>query len=318
MLDRFTSLAAVLMALVVSGQPAAAETPRSETVAVDGIGATFTRPDKAAVAVLILPGSGPTDRDGNSVVGLQTDAYKHLAEALAKSDIASLRYDKRGIGASRQRASGAGVKEDELTIQTSAGDAVALVGWAAKQPGISRVVLVGHSEGAIVALLAARQTKVDRIALLTAPGFPLGQVLRKQFSRQPIPEDTMAGILRTLEALEAGKDPGHLEPPLDQLFRPSVQPFLRSVLTLAPPALLKDVGVPVLVVGGGSDQQLGRFDFDELTSARPGVEALWIPAMAHTLKPQAPDDDKQTRAYTDRTLPLAQELVDGLVKFIGK
>lgn len=305
-----------VLALLAPPRPVAADAPKHEAVAVEGIAGSLVKPDGATVAVLILPGSGPTDRNGNSAFGLTTDAYKHLAEGLAKAGIASLRYDKRGLAASRNRADGTPVTEESLTIETSAADAATLVGFLAKQAGITRVALVGHSEGGLVALLAARRAEVDRIVLVTAAGFPLGQVLRKQFARQPIPEETMAGIERAIAAIEAGKEVGQLLPPLDQLFRASVQPFLRSVLTLDPTTLVKETKRPLLVIGGGNDLQIGRFDFDALRGAKEGVQSLWLTQLTHTLKAADPQDESQRKAYTDPAIPVLPELIEKLAEFV--
>lgn len=318
MLNRLLLVALTIASLVAGPPPLGAEAP-SEQVATDGLSGTLVRPAGAKEAVLIIPGSGPTDRDGNSALsGVRTNAYRLLAEELAKAGIASLRYDKRGVAASRNGTDGKPVAEADLTIQTSADDAGRLAAWLGRQAGIGHVALVGHSEGGLVALLAARATAVDRIVLLTAAGFPLGQVLRKQLSRQPLPEEVTAEIDRVLDVLEKGGDPGTLKPPLDQLFRPSVQPFLRSVLTVDPVPLVRDQKAPVLVVGGGSDLQVGRFDFDALVGARAGVESLWLARLTHVLKPMADDDGGQEKAYTDPALPLVPELVERVVRFVKR
>lgn len=313
MMNRLLLTALTLAALLATVAPL----PAQEQVTVEGLAGTLVKPAGATQAVLIIPGSGPTDRDGNSALsGVKTDAYRLLAEELAKAGIASLRYDKRGVAASRNGADGKPVAEADLTIGTSAEDAGKLAGWLARLAGIGRVALVGHSEGGLVALVAAKAVPVDRVVLLTAAGFPLGQVLRKQLGRQPLPEEVSAEIDRVLGVLEKGGDPGALKTPLDKLFRPSVQPFLRSVLTLDPVPLVRELARPVLVIGGGSDLQVGRFDFDALAGARAGVESLWLARLTHVLKPMADDDGGQEKAYTDPALPLVPELVERVVQFV--
>lgn len=306
------SLVAVLLQL--AARPAAAEA--AEAVTVDGIAATFMAPAGATVAVLILPGSGPVDRDGNGALGLKTDAYRQLAEGLARAGVASLRYDKRGVGASRNNGDGKPVEEAQLTLETSAADATRLAAFLKARPGITRVAMVGHSEGGLVALVAAKSGAADRVVLVTTAGFPLGQVLRTQLSRQPIPDDTMNEFERVLGVLEKGGDPGEVKPPLGPMFRAGVRPFLRSVLAVDPVALVKATKQPVLVIGGGSDIQIGRFDFDALAGARPGVESLWVARLTHTLKPMADDDASQVKAYTDPALPVMPELVEKVVAFV--
>lgn len=281
-----------------------------------GLSGTLLRPANAMTAALIIAGSGPTDRDGNHAAG-KTDAYRMLADGLAKAGIASLRYDKRGLPASRLDAKGAEVKEEQLTIQTYADDAVGLADWL-KSQGFKRVVLVGHSEGALVALMVANTAKPDRIVLLNPAGYPLGQVLRKQFARQPVPEEIIEELERVLSALERGADPSAIKPPLDKFFRPSVQPFLKSVLALDPAALLKSTTLPVLLIGGGSDLQVGRLDLEELKGARDGVRMHWEPRLTHMLKVAPEDDPSQVKVYSDPSLPVMPELVDVIGKFASE
>ena len=287
-----------------------------QAITVDGLRGTYVAPKGATVAALIIAGSGPTDRDGNSPGGLKTDAYKQLARGLAKAGIASLRFDKRGVAASSTDAAGGPVKETDLTIATTAADAAALAAWLRKQPGIRRVALVGHSEGGLVALLAAKTAKVDRLVLLAAAGRPLGEVLRAQFSRQPIPEDLNAEIDRVLGVLEKGGDPGTINASIEMLFRPSVQPFLRSVLTVDPVKLAAEVKAPMLVVGGGMDLQIGRLDLEALAGARPGIAKHWEPRLTHVLKETQDDDPRQIKAYTDPTVPVMPVVIEKVAAFV--
>lgn len=308
------AVAAIAALMSLSPAVRAQSADAGTAVMEGGLAGTLLKPAGAEVAVLIIAGSGPTDRDGNNTAGLRTDAYKQLAEALAKSKIASLRYDKRGIGASKLDAKGEPVKEESLTIQTFADDTAALTSWL-KGQGFKRVVLIGHSEGALLALLAANKAKADRLVLLNPAGFPLGQVLRKQFVRQPLPDEAATEIERVLVALEQGGDPGKIKEPVDRLFRPSVQPFLKSVLSLDPVPLVKELQQPILLIGGGNDIQVGRLDIEELMAARAGIQVHWEPRLTHVLKAALEDDPAQTKAYSDPTQPVMPEIVTAITKF---
>ena len=91
-------------ALLLAGHEPAAAGVTERAMTIDGFGVTHVRPDKAGATPLavIIAGSGATDRDGNSVQGLATDAYKQLASALGELGIASVRYDKRGVSGSAE------------------------------------------------------------------------------------------------------------------------------------------------------------------------------------------------------------------------
>jgi uncharacterized protein len=114
-------------------------------------GTLLTPPDASAAAV-ILPGSGPTDRDGNSPMGVAAGTYRLLAEGLAQQGIATLRIDKRGIAAS----AAAGPAEADLRFDAYVADARAWAAEAASRAGLPCAWLIGHSEGALVALKAVQ------------------------------------------------------------------------------------------------------------------------------------------------------------------
>jgi len=311
-------LAALAVALWVAAEigRALAATPAGEAVTVEAIAGTWLRPEGATTGVLIVAGSGPTDRDGNSILGIKTDAYRQLAEGLAAVGIASLRFDKRGVGASRAGRDGRPFDEKDVTIHTYAEDAAALAAWIGKQPGIRSVAIVGHSEGGLLALLAARRQKVDKLVLLMSAGRPLSVILRQQFDRQPMPEALRDAIERAIGELEKGRDAGELKPPLDTLFRPSVQPFLKSVLAIDPAPLVKEQAAPILVIGGGGDLQIGRFDFNALVEARAGIRSRWEPRLTHTLKEVLDDDPGQTRGYSDPSLPVMPVVIEAVAGFL--
>lgn len=305
----------VLALALLAGDAALAAGPVERAVSIGGIAATYLRPDGAGrvPVAIIIAGSGATDRDGNSVHGLRTDTYKQLASVLADQGIASLRYDKRGIGGSADLAP---KDERDLTIEVYAKDALALAGWAARQPDAGAIVLIGHSEGGVLALMCAREAAARALVLLATPGRPLGAILRDQLSRPGLPEDLRTEGLRITAALERGEDVKTVRPDLEALFRPSVQPYVRSWMRIDPAAAIKSIDTPALVIGGGRDIQVGRTDFDALAGARPGIASQWYPDMGHTLKLVDADLQSQGRAYVDPTLELAEGLADKVAAFI--
>lgn len=286
----------------------------AEEVEIDGLAATLLAPEGSApaAAAVFIAGSGPTDRNGNSHLGLRTDAYKLLADALAGRGITTLRFDKRGIGGSTKSAR----PEPEIVFQHYVDDVVTIARWLQIRTGLNSVFLVGHSEGGTVALTAAGQTPMAGIALLTAPGRTLGTVLREQFSRPGVSRDLTRETMQIIAALERGEDVADVSPRLAAAFRPSVQSYLRSSINLDPADLARNVGIPLLIVGGGRDLQIGKSDFDALTAARPDATAYWDPDMAHTLKLSRADARSIQRAYTDPEQPLAVGLAERVADFI--
>ncbi|HEY1653895.1 MAG TPA: alpha/beta hydrolase [Candidatus Tumulicola sp.] len=223
---RRTFLAAAGGAALASGAGArGAQTPAESDISLSTptgtIFGTLTLPATApAPVVLIVAGSGPTDRNGNSSM-LRTDTYRLLAEALATRAIGSVRYDKRGVGASSAAASA----EKDLRFETYVGDAA---GWLRQLRGDSRftkIVLAGHSEGSLIGMLAVQKAPADAFASLEGAGRPAPVVLSEQLKPELSPE-LYAQADAIITQLQAGHPVAEMPSELTTLFRASVQPYL--------------------------------------------------------------------------------------------
>lgn len=265
-----------------------------------------------AVAV-ILPGSGPTDRDGNSPGGLVASTYRLLAEGLAEHGVATVRIDKRAIG----QSAAAMIAEQDLTFQTYVDDAR---GWAAETARVTGrpcVWLIGHSEGSQIALAAAqgRNDTVCGLVLLSGAGRPAGVVLREQFEAG-LPEALKAPALAVLEELEAGRPVSDPPAALAALFRPSVQPYLISWISLDPVDLIVDYDGPVLIGHGSTDIQVSMADARALSEAQPAARLVVWDGVNHVLKVAPLDRAANIAVYGDPALPLAPGVVDDVAGFI--
>lgn len=310
---------AVLLAALPTAVPLACRGAERE-VSIDGgrapLVGTLVEPEGAAhkPAVLLIAGSGPTDRDGNSTLpGVRPATLKLLADGLAKEGLTSLRFDKRGIGAS----AAAGPGEAEVRFIDYVDDAVAWARFLRARPHVSCVVVVGHSEGALVAAMAALRTSVCGVVELSGAGRAAGAVIREQL-RNRLPPEVARRVEATLSALEAGRTVA--DPPLPSLLRPSVQPYLISWLPIDPAAELAKVRAPVLLVQGGRDRQIFPEDARRLSAAGPGAQVATLPDADHVLKdaPADPAADLTTYADPDRPLdPLLIPTVAAFVKRLG-
>ena len=263
-------------------------------------------------ALLLVAGAGPVDRDGN-LPGLVNDSLRLLAEGLEDRGIATLRTDKRGVGASHA----AGPDEAGLLLDTYAGDNV--LWWRALQddPAIARAGLLGHSEGALVACMAAQAAPVDRVVLLAGAGVPAGPAILRQLADGGTPPDLVAAARAIIARLLRGEAVADVPDALAGLFRPSVQPYLASWLLRDPAAEAAALRCPVLVVQGTADLQMRVADARLLAAACPGARLLLVPGMNHVLKAPAPGRTANLAAYTDPGLPLARSLVDGITRFVS-
>ncbi len=274
---------------------------------------TLLAPDgPTRAAALIIAGSGPTDRDGNSPLGVSASSYRMLAEGLAAQGIATVRTDKRGVGES----AAALTAEADLRFTHYSDDARAWAAETARLTGQPCAWLIGHSEGALVALVAVAggDEAVCGLVLLAGPGRPIGAVLREQLANAPEPLRSQAGAI--LGELEAGRPVTDVPPQLAALFRPSVQPYMISWLPLDPAALVAAWDGPVMIGQGTTDIQVGLTDANALAAARPDARlAIWE-GVNHLLKIAPADRAANMATYRDPTLPLAPGVVDDVAGFI--
>ena len=263
-------------------------------------------------AVLLIAGSGPTDRNGNSV-GLpgQNNSLRSLAEALAERGIASVRYDKRGIGASRAAMS----SEADLRFDVLAEDAAAWVGRMRLDPRLSTVTVVGHSEGSLLGMLAARIARADAYVSLEGAGRTATAILHAQLAaRAPAPIAAQADSI--MVELNAGRTVDSVPPALMALFRPSVQPYLISWFRYDPAKEAAKLQVPVLVVQGTTDIQVSEQDARLLAAADPRAKLVIVNGMNHVLKLVPSDMAAQLKSYSDPSLAVAPQLVSAVASFV--
>ncbi len=262
--------------------------------------------------VVIIAGSGPTDRDGNSpLLPGANNSLKMLAEGLAAHGIASLRYDKRGIGASRA----AMTSEADLRFDTGADDAAGWVKMLRPDKRFSTVTIVGHSEGSLLGMLAARETGADGYVSVEGAGRAADLVLREQLARQ-LPPPLLAEADAGLDTLLAGHTIAAPPAALMALFRPSVQPYMISWLKVNPQVEIARLTMPVLIVQGTLDGQVPVGDAHLLANAQPKAKLLMIDGMNHVMKNVPPDVASQQKSYSDPTIPDNPALISGIADFV--
>ncbi|WEF35121.1 alpha/beta hydrolase [Pseudoduganella chitinolytica] len=312
---RSLSWPVALAALALAGPARADEHPIALQTPTGTLNGTLHLPQdtKPAAVVLIVAGSGPTDRDGNNPLAGRNDSLKMLAQALARSGYASVRYDKRGIG----QSGAAGGDESALRLDTYVDDAAAWVDKLNASGRYPAVAVAGHSEGALIGMLAAQRGKVASFISLAGSADGLGALLRKQLASQ-LPPDLAVANERVLQSLEQGKPTADVPAPLLSLYRPSVQPYLISSLRYQPARELGKLNVPVLLVQGTTDIQVGVEQARALQAAKPDACLAIIPGMNHLLKEVAADLPAQQRSYGDPALPLHGELPATLAGFLRK
>ena len=300
----------------VNVDPALGETHfTSKGLFAGEISGTLTMPDHAAgkiPVVLIVAGSGPTDRNGNTPqAGVYTNAYKMIAIALRQNGIASLRYDKRLVG-----ESAAVTKEKDLKIEDYVEDASRMINQLHDDPRFSKVFVLGHSEGSLVGMLASINQPVTGYISVAGAGRPAYAVLKEQMKSQP--DFISVRFMTILDSLAKGKVQKNVDASLYALARPSVQPYIMSWMRYDPARAIRLMKVPVLIIQGTTDLQVTTVDADKLKKSRSDAVLVIIPNMNHILKDAPADKDKNLATYTDPNLPLKPEFVTAVLDFIDK
>ncbi|MES2279519.1 MAG: alpha/beta fold hydrolase [Bacteroidota bacterium] len=299
---------------VSNDDPTLTETPVSLKVFTGNISGTLTIPKSATgkiPVVLIIAGSGPTDRDGNSQLGVSAYSYKLMANALGKNGIACLRYDKRMVGKSVSST-----KEKDLRFEDYADDAIALVGMLHNDARFSKVIVMGHSEGSLVGMLASDDQPVNGYISLAGAGDRIDKIMLEQMKAKP---DFLQDAFKVIvDSLRKGKFTDRVDPSLYSLIRPSVQPYILSWMMHDPIREIKKLKIPILIVQGTTDIQVTVGDAEKLKKAKSDATLLIIPGMNHILKEAPADREKNIETYKDPNLPLKPELVTGVVAFINK
>jgi hypothetical protein len=234
-----------------------------------------------------------------------------LADGLAARGIATLRYDKRGIAASRA----AMTTEADLRFTNYIEDAAAWIKRLRADKRFSKITVIGHSEGSLIGMVAARDAGADAYISLEGAGRKAQDLLAEQLKAQ-LPPDLFVQTERILSTLSAGAVPDSTPPMLAPLFRPSVIPYLISWFKYDPAVEIGKLDIPVMIVQGTTDIQTTMTDADALAAGNKSARFLRIEGMNHLLKEVSGDRIAQLPAYSDPTLPVMPKLLDEIAGFI--
>src|SRR6266480_3492271 len=341
----FTPFVALALAGVVAASPAGSQTASSSptrlaVAAIDTVppasvveipfsiqSGALTLPGTLALpanykrqipVALIVAGSGPTDRNGNSTGPLRaqnnSNLYAILAWQLASAGIASVRYAKRVIRENLLKLNLASTSIDDFVA-----DEIAGARRIVSDRRFSQVVLIGHSEGAELVLQAVnRGAPAAGIVMMSGAGRPIMSILREQLSRQLPPEEIVKWDSASARYLR-GEDPGDVHPGLRSLLLPANRNFMQGWAKYDPTAEVAKVRVPVLIIQGGRDVQISEADARALKAAHPAAKLVIIPEANHVFRAAANNDRMaQLKLYTDPTIPIVPELAPVIAEWIKK
>lgn len=283
---------------------------KTEEIALNPLinGTLITSPQADAPLAIIIGGSGPTDRDGNQQM-VKNDALKKLAEGLSTQGIATFRYDKRLVAMLRK----GNIDEAKIKFDDFVTDLVAVINHF-KEAGYNAITLIGHSQGALVATLAAQQTEVSKIVSLEGAGHSIDIIILEQLASQ-MPFLTEEAT-QAFEKLKNNVKIDSVSPALTTLLRPSLQPFMRSWMLYDPAKELQKLQIPTLIITGSKDLQVSEEEGEILANVAPTAQRLHIEKMNHVLREIEGNALENSKSYYQPSLPLAPQVITAISDFI--
>ncbi|MFV8378317.1 alpha/beta hydrolase [Flavobacterium sp. LB3R33] len=264
--------------------------------------------NKKTNLVILIAGSGPTDRDGNQK-GLTNNSLKYLSEELAKNDIAVFSYDKRIIS---QMKTGT-VNEATLTFDDFITDARFILSFFKNQKKYNKIIIAGHSEGSLIGTIAAND-KADAFISLAGAGRTIDAILVEQIAKQaPFLKEE---VQKNLDILKSGKTFELKNPMLASLFRESIQPYMISWIKYNPQIEITKLQIPVLIINGTKDLQVAVPEAELLTKAKYEAELVLIENMNHVFKEIKGDDSENMKSYSNPDLPIIPRLTSTIKMFV--
>lgn len=280
----------------------------SEKVTLNGNLISINSEEKTPL-VIIIPGSGPTDRNGNSVA-TKNNSLKLLAEGLAKKNIASYRYDKSVLSFTKEDTK----KIDALRFNNFINEATSVIQYFKNEDSYSKIIVIGHSQGSLVGMVAAKNN-IDAFISIAGAGRPIDEVITEQISSQaPYLVDETKHVLSELKKGNTVED---FNPLLASLFNKSVQPFLTSWLKYNPQNEIKKLTIPTLIINGTKDIQVKTEDAKLLHKANTTSQLLLIENMNHIFKEIKGDQNENIASYSKPELPIMPHLTESISTFVN-
>lgn len=264
--------------------------------------------------VLVIPGSGPTDRDGNNGVFVN-NTLRIFSDSLAEHDIASLRFDKRGLAASEKAVKG----ESELRFDTYGADAADWIKLLKKDKRFKKVFVAGHSEGSLVAMLALQKENAAGFISIAGTAEPADVMIARQLSWNPNnPKVMVDSMLLIMDSLKKYGHYDHVPTGIYQmLFRNSIQGYVASWFKYDPREEIKKLKLPILLIQGKKDLQMDTIQAVNLKAAQPKAELVFLPMMNHIFRDVAGNTPQENMiTYSDPEAPIAGQFVEAVVKFV--
>lgn len=308
-----TKIALVLFATITISFSQEKKTFKTEdlniTPLIDGTLYTPITISNETKLIILITGSGPTDRNGNQT-SATNNSLKFLSEELVKNDFAVFSYDKRLFAQIKSKT----LDEKLLRFYHFIDDAKDVIVHFKSQKKYNKIIVLGHSEGSLIGMVAAKDI-ADAYISLEGAGRPINLVLSEQLAKQA---PAYIDICNTnLELLKQGKMFENKHPLLSSIFRESVQPYIISWMKFNPQDEIKKLTIPILIINGTKDLQTTEKEAYLLKEANPSATLKIIENMNHILK-EIKVDSENLKSYSNPDLPVMPSLITEITNFVNK
>ncbi|MFT6192803.1 MAG: pimeloyl-ACP methyl ester carboxylesterase [Polaribacter sp.] len=267
---------------------------------------TLTYPAENIPLLIWVHGSGPVNRNGNQPAqNVKANYIKQFRDAVNKENIAFFSYDKRTANSKNREF----LKDTQA--KDFAFDVEEVVNHFKKDKRFSEIILVGHSQGSLIAMLAL--DKVDKYISIAGAGETVDKTIVKQLTAQSADFGKIAaGHFKELK--ETGKVED-VNPNLLSIFAKPNQSFWNSWMQLDPVKEMKKIKIPVLIINGDKDIQVKIENANALHSANKASELVIIKNMNHVLKDIQQEEDN-IKSYYSAEYPISKELIKTILEFV--
>ena len=273
------------------------------------INGTLLQPQESSKSILaILIGDfGPTDRDGNQNF-LKSNTLKKLAESLSNQGISTFRYDKRIVKQIRK-----GKVDNNIRFNDFITDAISTISYFKSQNTFSKIYVIGHGQGSLVGMVAA-QNLSDGFISLAGSGRSLDKTLQSEIDKNApmFTEDTA----KVLDILKQGETTSNYPKALASIFSEELQPFLSSWIQFDPVSEIAKLNIPILIINGTKDLQVGIEESTALKNASKGATLKIIKKMNHILYTIEGDDLENSKSYNESYRKINPEVIESISAFI--
>ncbi|MEO1033206.1 MAG: alpha/beta hydrolase [Bacteroidota bacterium] len=258
--------------------------------------------------IIFVQGSGNPDRNGNQpALGINANYIKVLRDGLNRNNIAFYSYDKRNVTKANMPTLMKHFVFEDLVEDVS----TAILHFKSEKR-FNHITLLGHSQGALVALLAV-SNDIDKYISLAGLGTSVDMAITRQISAQN--ESLGQSAKDHFEELNDTGDIKEVNPMLLSIFAKANLDFLKSYMKYHPTDEISKLKIPTLIINGTKDIQVTVKDAEALHKANPSSKLAVIEKMNHVLKVIENDSDNLT-SYSNVNFPLSKELITVITEFI--